>query len=145
MPMKLFTYAAFVALLTGCAATGTEMQAECETKHREFPELFQCTYDAVASRNPIIMQDSRAKLYLLRGEQLALAVARQQMSSLDAKIEWQKLYVELKAAKEQEVATTMLAVSQSLAASRVAQPQIVNPSLKCTSTKLGTTVYTNCH
>ena len=142
--MKLFTYAAFVVLLTGCATTGTEMQAECETKHREFPEMFQCTYEAIASRNPRIMQDSRAKLYLLRGEQLALAVANQQRTNLDAKVEWQRLFVELKAAKEQEVAMTMLAVSQNLAASRVAQPQIVNPSLNCTSTKLGTSVYTNC-
>jgi hypothetical protein len=91
--MKLFTYAALVVLLTGCATTGTEMQAECEAKHREFPEMFQCTYDAIASRNPRIMQDSRAKLYLLRGEQLALAVAKHQITNLDAKVEWQKLFV----------------------------------------------------
>lgn len=143
--MKKLALIALAVSLAGCATTGTEMQAECEVKYREFPDIFQCTYDAVASRNPRILQDSRAKLYLLRGEQLALAVVKQQMTSLDAKVEWQKLYVELKAAKEQEISTAMLAVSQSLAASRVAQPQIANPLINCTSTKLGTTVYTNCH
>jgi hypothetical protein len=121
------------------------MQAECEAKYHEFPDAFQCTYDAVTSRNPRILQDSRAKLYLLRGEQLALVVVNQQLTSLDAKVEWQKLYVDLKAAKEQEIATTMMAVSQGLIASRLAQSQVgTNPSINCTSTKLGTSVYTNC-
>jgi hypothetical protein len=144
--MKKFALIAVAISLTGCATTGTEMQAECEAKYREFPDIFQCTYDAVAARNPKILQDSRAKLYLLRGEQLALAVVKQKMTSLDAKVEWQKLYVELKAAKKQEISTTMLAVSQSLTASRVTQPQTAtNPSINCTSTKLGTTVYTDCH
>jgi hypothetical protein len=60
-----------LALLVGCATSGTEMQAECEARYAKFPDIFNCTHDAVMARNPGIMRDARAKLYLLRGEQLA--------------------------------------------------------------------------
>ncbi len=140
-------------LLASCAATGTQMQAECEAKHRDFPAIFQCTYDAVVQRNPRILEDSRAKLYLLRGEQLAVAVLQQGMSSLDARVEWQRLYVELRAAKEQEVAASLTATSQALQAARIAaplpSPQITpaapRRAVNCSSMMLGTTVYTTCN
>jgi hypothetical protein len=82
-------------LIAGCA-TGTAMQGECETQHTSFPEIYRCTYDSIAKRSPNILQDGRAKLYLLRGEQLAQEVADGRMNSLDAKVLWQQLYVELK-------------------------------------------------
>jgi hypothetical protein len=63
--------ACLLALLAGCAASGTEMQAECEARYAKFPDIFNCTHDAVMARNPAIMRDARVKLYLLRGEQLA--------------------------------------------------------------------------
>lgn len=128
------------------------MQAECEAKIREFPEIFQCTYEAVASRNPGILQDARAKLYLLRGEQLALSVLQQQMSSLEAKVEWQRLYVDLRAAKEQEITALITATSKALLDARsppaprpAPMVQPVSRSINCTSTKLGGSVYTTCN
>jgi len=140
--------------LTACAGAGTVIQAECESKFREFPEIFQCTYEGVASRNPEILQDGRAKLYLLRGEQLAVEVLERKISSLDAKVAWQRLYVELKAAKEQETIAAIGAVSKSLDAARAATPPspqttpvvvVPNLSISCRSTKLGTTIYTTCN
>jgi hypothetical protein len=127
------------------------MQAECEARYKEFPDIFQCTYDAVTSRNPAIMQDARAKLYLLRGEQLALEVVEHRKSSLDAKVAWQQLYVELKSARDQELIASINATSRSLEASRSAmaptplpQTQVQSRGVNCTSTKLGATVYTSC-
>lgn len=139
--------------LAACATSGTEMQAECEAKHRDFPDIFQCTYENVAARNPAILQDARAKLYLLRGEQLALEVVEKKISNLDAKVAWQRLHVELKAAKDQEVVAAINAVSKNLEASRAAsvpptqsQMQFIPPStaINCKSTKLGSTLYTSC-
>jgi hypothetical protein len=139
--------------LSACAGAGTVIQAECESQYREFPDIFQCTYDGVASRSPGILQDARAKLYLLRGEQLAVEVLERKISSLDAKVAWQRLYVELKAAKEQETIAAFGAVSKSLEAARAANqppPQtattmiLSNPTVSCRSTKLGTTIYTTC-
>ena len=130
------------------------MQFECEAKHRDFPDIFQCTYENVAARNPGILQDARAKLYLLRGEQLALEVVEKKTSSLDAKVAWQRLYVELKGAKDQEVIASMNAVSRNLEAVRAATPPPApvqlqgiapSPTINCTSTKLGSSVYTTCN
>ena len=134
------------AALTACATSGTQMQAECESRHNLFSEIFQCTYEAVASRNPSILQDARAKLYLLRGEQLAIQTLEGKVSSLDAKVSWQQLYVQLKSARDQEIMAIMNATSRSLEASRATAPQITNParSVNCTSTKLGSTAYTTC-
>lgn len=115
-----------LALLTGCATSGTELQAECEALHGKFPDVYRCTYDAVAARNPRILKDARAKLYLLRGEQLAQQVESGKLSSLDAKVAWQQLFVELKAANDQEVMAAIGAMSQAMtagaAAARAATP-----------------------
>lgn len=92
-----------LTVLAGCA-TGTQMQAECEGRFNHFPDIFQCTKDSIAQRNPRIMQDARAKMYLLRGEQLVQSVVEGKMSSLDARVEWQKLYVQLRGDAESEAA-----------------------------------------
>ena len=135
-------------LLTACSviigcATGTAMQAECESQHTKFPDIYQCTRDSIATKSPNILQDGRAKLYLLRGEQLAQEVNEGRMSSLDAKVLWQQLYVELKSAKDNDSLAAMDSVSRYLAASRTARP-LQTPNVNCTSTQYGNTAYTNC-
>lgn len=135
-------------LLTACSviigcATGTAMQAECESQHTKFPAIYQCTRDSIATKSPNILQDGRAKLYLLRGEQLAQEVNEGRMSSLDAKVLWQQLYVELKSAKDNDSLAAMDSVSRYLAASRTARP-LQTPNVNCTSTQYGNTAYTNC-
>ena len=132
--------------LASCATSGTEMQAECESKFREFPEIFQCTYDNVASRNPRILQDARAKLYLLRGEQLAVEVLEKRTSNINAKVAWQMLYVELKAAKDQELAAAFDSISRSLEATRLQniQQSQFNRTVNCVSNRIGSSTYTTC-
>ena len=122
------------------------MQAECEVKFKEFPDIFQCTYDNVAARNPQILQDARAKLYLLRGEQLAVEVLEKTRSSLSAKVEWQNLYVELKGAKDREMAAAFQSISRSLETGRqqsIQQSQ-ANRTINCASNRVGSSVYTTC-
>jgi len=135
-----------VTMLASCAISGREMQAECETKFRGFPEIFQCTYDNVASRNPSILQDARAKLYLLRGEQLAVEVLEKKTSNISAKVAWQQLYVELKAAKDREMAAAFDSISRSLEAARLQniQQTQVNRTVNCTSNRIGSSTYTTC-
>ena len=122
------------------------MQAECEVKFKEFPDIFQCTYESVVARNPRILLDARAKLYLLRGEQLAVEVLEKKTSSLSAKVSWQRLYLELKAAKDQEMAAAFESVSRSLEGARLQniQQSQANRTINCTSNKLGSSVYTTC-
>ncbi len=115
----LLSLALIIAVLTGCA-TGTAMQAECESKHSKFTDIYRCTYDSIAARNPSILQDARAKLYLLRGEQLAQEVEKGKISDIDAKVAWQRSFVEMKTGKKQDMGVT------------------------CTSQQIGNFVQTNC-
>lgn len=84
----------FCLLMSGCATVGKK-QAECENQYSVFSEIVSCTKEAFAN-------DARAKnnpnfkLYILKGEQLAEKVKSKELTDLDAKVEWQKLYVELK-------------------------------------------------
>lgn len=127
-------WAALAALvLAGCAGPGTQIQAECEALHKAFVPMFQCTYDGIVARAPRVLQDDRAKLYLLKGEQLAAAVYQGRISDLDARVEWQRLFVDLKAAKVQEELAVLNAV-------QAARPTTVN----CTSTRIGANTYTTC-
>lgn len=129
--------------------SGAITKADCESRFQEFTEIYQCTYDSIVAKNPKILKDPMAKLYMLRGEQLAVAVTRQQMSSLDAKVEWQKQFLEMKRMKEQEVGLALQAISaMPQPQPQYVQPQVnmprVGPSAICTSNKIGSTVYTNC-
>ncbi len=147
--MRYLYLAISAVCLVGCATSGTQMQADCEEKYKEFTDIYQCTYDSIVAKNPKILKDPIAKLYMLRGEQLALAVTRQQMSSLDAKVEWQKQFLEMKRIKEQEVGLALQAITtMPQPQPQYVQPQVnmprVNPTTTCTSNKIGSTVYTNC-
>ncbi|OYV02166.1 MAG: hypothetical protein CFE45_01565 [Burkholderiales bacterium PBB5] len=108
------------------------MQAECEAKTTTFPALFWCTRGAIAERNPGIFENDRAKLYLLRGQQLAEQVTAGKLSDLDARVEWQRLYVELREARDAEV-------TRSLAA----MPRPASP-VTCTTTAAGGVATTSC-
>lgn len=96
-------------VLAGCAATGTQIQADCERSHAAFPDVVACTRGTIAAKNPGITQDARAKLYLLKGEQLAQEVSAGRMSDIQARAEWQRLYVELQTAARADQAATMRA------------------------------------
>jgi hypothetical protein len=70
------------------------------------------------------------------------------MTNLDAKVAWQRLYVELKAAKDREMADAFDSISHSLESVRIQNNQNigmgVNRPINCKSTKLGQNIYTTC-
>lgn len=90
-----------VLFLSGCASSSLYSlkadQTRCEATSDKFVEVFECTKQQVqaqSNNNQNEMTES-ARLYLLKGEQLNQQVADNKISDLDAKFEWQKLYVEL--------------------------------------------------
>ena len=148
--------------LVACAGPGTVIQAECEALHADFSPMYWCIRNAVATRNPEIMAHARAKLYLLRGEQLAREVDEKRIASLDAKVLWQELFVSLKAANDQEAMAAAAAMARGLDVARAAYqppssplvPVLANPApmrgpttMNCTSIATGgvaPTVQTIC-
>ena len=143
--MKTFASIATLSMLSACATNGADMQYECEAKHSYFPEIYQCTYHAVATRNPAILKDPRAKLYLLRGEQLAEEVTSKKISNVDAKVFWQRLFVEIKASRDKDTATAIESITRSIEASRAANNALIgNSQVNCTSQRFGDITQTNC-
>lgn len=102
---------AMAAILGGCA-TGTQMQAECEAKEKAFPDVVRCTRQSIAERAPSKLREPSAKLYLLRGEQLATDVEAGKISDIDARVAWQKLYIELFEPTKEDRAAAMRALSR---------------------------------
>lgn len=86
---------AAMVLASGCATTGTQAQAECEKAHQLIGEIVACTKQTLAEKNPAKLRDAKAKLYLLRGDQLADDVAAGRMGNSEARVAWQRLYLEL--------------------------------------------------
>jgi hypothetical protein len=60
--MKKLLSLSVISLLVGCATSGTQMQADCEEKYKDFTEIYQCTYDSIVAKNPKILKDPMAKL-----------------------------------------------------------------------------------
>ena len=89
-------------LLTGCATVG-QRQSECEVQHQAFEDIYLCTKLAMAS-DPRTKNSAAYKLYMLKGEQLSQQIREQQISEIDAKVEWQKLYLELKGLDDKHAA-----------------------------------------
>lgn len=97
-------YLILCLLATGCATTTVgDNQAECENHYSAFAEIVACTKESFAN-DSTAKNDANFKLYILKGDQLAEKVRSKEISDLDAKVEWQKLYIELKNSEEKEEA-----------------------------------------
>lgn len=82
--------------LGGCMTVG-QLQTGCEANSQTFPEMAACLRNAVASSDSTRMQNSpEVKLYLLKADQLAQRVQNREISDLDARVELQQLYVNLR-------------------------------------------------
>lgn len=105
-----FIVACLTFLITSCATESSLsfQQQRCEQLQKSFPDMVICLKAAVASgqvkeprgtftgffnlnRGP----SSELKLYMLRAEQLSIQVKNGSISELDARVELQKLYVEI--------------------------------------------------
>jgi hypothetical protein len=150
--MRIVLYIVASTLLAGCAITGTQAQADCEKSYSAIGDIVSCTKSTLAQKNPAKLEDPQAKLYLLRGEQLSADVAAGRMSNVDARVAWQKLYIELWAQEPspEEKAARMRLLGQML--SQQAQQntesgyKIVKPptTTVCTSSPFLGNVRTEC-
>ncbi len=112
--MKNSICLALALVLPGCATTGTQMQAECEAQHVKFPDIYRCTYDNIAKRNPSILQNEHAKLYMLRGARLAEMVEGKDLDDSYAKIRWQQDYIDMKNDLNNESANNYRALGNAM-------------------------------
>ena len=97
--MRLYTIILTGILLTGCASsTLGEKRDACETKFTAFADIVSCTKESSMK----VKDDFRVKLYLLKGDQLVEKLKNREISEIDAKTEWQELYVKLKSAESSE-------------------------------------------
>ena len=87
----------FIFFLTGCATIGAK-QSACEQKYSSFEKIVNCTKKSVSS--DLQTNNAMVKLYFLKGDQLVEKVKKGEMSELDARTEWQTLYVQLQAMED---------------------------------------------
>lgn len=130
-------------LLVGCAS-GTQIQAECEAKFSHFPDIYACTKSNITERSPQILQSARAKMYLLRGEQLAERVVSGKMTSLDAKVEWQKSFIALKNEADQDAARAAAAIGLATKAMFPQAQEQQRVKTSCETYAVGNSVRTDC-
>lgn len=133
MKAHLFTP---LLVLAGCATTGTQIQAGCEAQHAQFKSVVECTQAGIARQNPRILQDPRAKLYMLRGHELASEVDAGRISEASARVAWQRMYLEFETASRAELAESIERMTR--------RPAARQDEISCTSRRLGNEVQTKC-
>ena len=98
--MKKVIVMALVVILAGCANKISKKQEACENQFIAFADIVSCTKESYKKE-----KDSRVKLYFLKGDQLVEKLKNGEITELDAKTEWQSLYVRLKSGESDERAT----------------------------------------
>jgi len=99
---NFFFLIAPICLLASCA-TVEKRQVACEEQYGKFLDIYTCTKQSIAT-DARLNKDAGVKLYLLKGEQLVEQLSNGKISEIDAKTEWQKLFVELKQHEDGEQA-----------------------------------------
>jgi hypothetical protein len=89
-------------LIAGCAAPVkvSTIQEKCEAQYPQFPDIVKCTRTNLLSAYPASASDASAKLYFLKGEELSEKLAKGQITNIQAKTQWQELFVQLKTAED---------------------------------------------
>lgn len=88
-------------IFIGCATVGSYQQ-ECEKNNSSFQAMVKCLNTSISS-NSRMSNDANVKMYLLRAEQLNQKVSNNELSDIDAKVELQKTYLELKHTSDSEI------------------------------------------
>ena len=79
-----------------------QIQSGCEAMHESFSKMFYCTQQKM-NQDEAMRNYAPMKLYLLKGEQLVSKINKGDITDIDAKVEWQELYVRLASEQEQEL------------------------------------------
>lgn len=130
--MKLITALMCLCyLVTGCATPIAKKQGACEDKFTVFADVVKCTKETFMSDPNARVKDPKVKLYFLKGDQLVEKLQKGEITELDARTEWQNLFVELSGKASAESA----AAAARYNATRVRQTQCVpvGNTMNCTT------------
>ncbi len=94
--IKSLLVISLLLILTGCATVGKQ-QGLCEKQYSSFADIVRCTKQSLLAVRPNVINDPEIKLYFLKGDELSEKVNKGEISEVEAKVEWQALYVKLKA------------------------------------------------
>jgi uncharacterized lipoprotein YajG len=129
MDMRVLLISLGALMMTGCANIGTK-QSACEQQYEKFAEIVSCTKGAI-DENRKWKNDAQAKYYVLRGEQLVEEIRGGKITELDARTEWQKLFVELK--QNEEMAGGARAAAYNATRPRQTNCRMVGNYMQCNS------------
>lgn len=93
--MKSLSVLVSALVLTACASKMGQIQESCEASTQTFQAMAACLKTQVTA-DPDMAAEPEVKLYLLKAEQLTEQVNEGKISQLDARVELQTLYVDLK-------------------------------------------------
>ena len=85
-------------LLCACNIMAPSMGAKqgiCEKQYTHFPDIVKCTKEVYSSSTFARNNDPQVKLYFLKGDELSEKVQNKQITDLEARTQWQALYVQL--------------------------------------------------
>lgn len=92
--MKIVALLTVTLFLFSCASV-SQKQSLCEAQFTKFSDVVSCTKNHFV-RDPRAKDNAAFKLYILKGEQLAQMIEQGKLTELDARVEWQELYLTLK-------------------------------------------------
>jgi hypothetical protein len=93
--MRALMIALMTLLIAGCATPIMKKQLACEDQFSKFSELVNCTKESFMADPLARTKDPKVKLYFLKADLLVEQVKTGQISELEARTEWQNLFVEL--------------------------------------------------
>ena len=95
--MKKLLTLGLVLFLTGCAPTKmmSMKQNSCESQFSKFEDVVSCTKEAY-KKDGMARENGDTKLYFLKGDQLVQKLKNGEITEIDARTEWQSMYVDLK-------------------------------------------------
>lgn len=127
--MKHLIVIGISAVLAGCASIKT-VQSDCEQSTTTFVDMAACIDRGIGQEQRLARSDS-GKLYRLKAAQLAARVEEKKISELDARVELQQLFVQIR--------NTQIEQSQRAAAISAAQTAATS------SSPASRPVQTNCY
>ena len=111
--MKKLLTLGLVLFLTGCATPIMKKQSACEEQFSKFAEVVSCTKDTFMADPMARTKDPKVKLYFLKADLLVEKVKTGEISELEARTEWQNIYVELGGRVNAEAAAAAAAYNAS--------------------------------
>jgi len=92
--MKKLFFILSTILLTSCVSVGN-IQGECEDTYTKFKDIYDCTKPKLMEEFQYHEEFQKVKMYLLEGALLNEQIDKGEISEIEAKAKWQKLYLDL--------------------------------------------------